>query len=127
MNKLYDYYGQELEIGDMVLGAVAGNRYQQTNFKHSVVVGRTKCMVRLHQINEKACKQDVLNSLKYRGTKRGGKVLPMELIRLEQGFMTRAEIDQYHEVKLSPEGVVLPKALQPVKPKNHIIATPRPR
>ena len=50
MEILLDHYGQELNLGDMVLGAQGGGRYKETRFLHAVVVGRTKKMVRLHQI-----------------------------------------------------------------------------
>ena len=109
MKVLKDHYGQELNIGDMVLGAVGG-AYRGTRFLHAVVVGRTKQMVRLHQISETGDKQVALDSLKQRGTKLGGKVFPSELIRLAQNFLTRDEIDKHHDVSLDPNGVVLPKA-----------------
>ena len=112
MQILKDHYGQELNIGDMVLGARGGNRYQETRFVHAVVVGRTKQMVRLHQISKTGDKLTALDSLKHRGTKRGGKVFPSELIRLEQNFLTRDDIDKHHDVSLDPNGVVLPKAVQ---------------
>ncbi len=117
MQVLKDHYGQELNIGDMVLGAVGGGAYRGTRFLHAVVVGRTKKMVRLHQISQTGDKQLALDSLKHRGTKRGGKVFPSELIRLEQNFLTRDEIDEYHDVPLDPNGVVLPKAVQMQRPK----------
>ena len=112
LNKLHDHYGQELNIGDMVLGAIAGGRWRQTRYIHSVVVGRTKAMIRLHQIPETGNKAEVLESLKNRGTKRGGKVIPEEVIRLTEGFLTVDEITTYSQVKMDPNGVVLPKALQ---------------
>jgi hypothetical protein len=118
MQVLKDHYGQELNIGDMVLGAKGGDRYRETKFIHAIVVGRTKQMVRLHQISETGDKQMALDSLKHRGTKLGGKVFPIELIRLEQNFLTRDEIDKHHDVSLDPNGVVLPKAVQMQRPSN---------
>ena len=112
LNKLHDHYGQELNIGDMVLGAIAGGRWRQTRYIHSVVVGRTKAMLRLHQISETGIKSEVLDSLKSRGTKRGGKVIPEEVIRLTEGFLTFDEVEEHSQVKMNPQGVVLPKALQ---------------
>ena len=112
MEILLDHYGQELNLGDMVLGAQGGGRYKETRFLHAVVVGRTKKMIRLHQIHAKDNREQVLRRLKARGSKRGGKVFPEELIRLQESFITRDEIDKHHDVKLDPRGVVLPKALQ---------------
>jgi hypothetical protein len=118
LNKLHDHYGQELNLGDMVLGAVGGGRFRQTRFVHAVVVGRTKQMVRLHQISSNGDKQFALQTLKERGTKRGDRVLPTELIRLHEGFLTVAEIEANHDVSLDPNGVVLPKAVQILRPSN---------
>tara|TARA_R110002096_G_scaffold61408_1_gene152613 strand:- start:221 stop:613 length:393 start_codon:yes stop_codon:yes gene_type:complete len=120
MNQLHDHYGQELNIGDMVLGAVAGGRWRQTRYIHSVVVGRTLAMVRLHQISETGLKPEVLESLKNRGTKRGGKVIPQEVIRLTKGFLSFDEVEKYSQVKIDPNGVVLPKALQ-MLPKSPVV------
>ena len=118
LDKLYDHYGQELQLGDMVLGAVGGGRFRQTRFIHAVVVGRTKQMVRLHQVGSDGNKMVALDSLKHRGTKRGGRVLPEELIRLQENFLTVAEIEANHDVSLDPNGVVLPKAIQMLRPSN---------
>ncbi len=122
MDKLTDHYGQELNLGDMVLGAVGGGRFRQTRFIHAVVVGRTKAMVRLHQISDDGDRQYALETLKRRGTQRGGRVLPTELIRLQESFLTVAEVEANHDVSLDPNGVVLPKAVQMQRPSQQLRA-----
>jgi hypothetical protein len=117
MDKLQDHYDQELNIGDLVLGARPGGTYRHTVFTHGIIVGRTKSMIRLHQVNGQGDREYDKSTLASRGTKRGGKVLPSEVILLNKQYLTREEIDKYHDVSLDSHGIVLPKAIQAQRPK----------
>lgn len=83
---LQDHYGQDLEIGDVVLGAVAGGKFHKTQFKHSLIVGRTDFMICLHQLGMRDDVERIKETLRDRG-KQGGRINPAEVIRVSQGIL----------------------------------------
>ena len=91
---LQDAFQREVGIGDIVLGA-KGKRsnYQETVYMHSIVIGRTRAMVRLHQIGSyDISKSNVLDSIEGRYGRGGGKVLPVEIILVHKDFLSEQEI-----------------------------------
>lgn len=93
-----DYFGQQLEIGDLVLGAKPGGRYRNTEFSTCVIIGETNKMVRCHQVYKPQDRADTLRSLEYR-CRRGGKALPEEFILLKKGYLTKQEIDNAMKIE----------------------------
>jgi hypothetical protein len=81
-----DYFGNDVGIGDIVLGAKARkNNYQDTSYVFSVVLAKTKGMLRLHQLGASACtlklsKGQILDSVRSRGGRRGGAIGPCNVI-----------------------------------------------
>ena len=96
-NKLTDFYNQEVDVGDLVLGATAGGRFHKTQFTHAIIVGRTKQMLEVHSIGPWANldKAALLTSLEQRGH-RGGRLNPTEVIRIES-ILSEAEITKAME------------------------------
>ena len=90
---LMDYYGTQVNVGDIILGALGGGRYHKTQFTHAIVVGRTAHMVEVHSLGPWMNMPDaeILAGIKHRGH-RGGRVHPAEVIRLDNMF-TQVEID----------------------------------
>lgn len=96
-----DYFGTPVNVGDLVLGAKAQrNQYQDTEYCFSVVVAKTKGMIRLHQLGKTKATQslssfDILNSVKERAGKKGGRMLASNVIKLGRncGF-TEKEFDE---------------------------------
>lgn len=88
MNKLRDYFGNEINVGDIVLGATARrNHFQDTSYSIAVVIGRTKGMLRLHKLGEqkhdlKLSKKEILERVESRYGRKGGRVLPGLVISL---------------------------------------------
>lgn len=90
---LRDYYNQDLNIGDLVLGAKEGGRYRNVSYVHSIVIGRTERMIQVHQVIGTDTPAKMLNTLNRRGYL-GGRVRPSEVIRVEEGLFTEAQIKQ---------------------------------
>lgn len=92
---LKDAFHRELKVGDLVLGAKGRpNHYIGTVYMHAVVIGRTRAMVRLHQIDSfNICKGNVLQSIEGRYGRGGGKINPAEVILVDQGFLSEKEIE----------------------------------
>ena len=93
-NKLTDAFHQELNIGDLVLGAKTkkGN-YGDTQFIHAIVVGRTDAMVRLHQVPSENLRdlQELLRTIERRGFQ-GGKILPREVVLVASGHIPENQV-----------------------------------
>lgn len=91
-----DYFGQQLEVGDLVLGAKPGGRYRNTEFNTCVIIGETVKMIRCHQVYKPEDRADTLRSLMER-MRRGGKAHPEEFILLKKGYLTKREIENATE------------------------------
>lgn len=122
---LIDAFGRELNIGDIVLGAKGRpNNYVETVYMHSIVVGRTKAMLRLIQIDSyNLDKSSIEEVIERRGNGGGGgKINPAETILVMQGFLSEQEIEDAltrgklsTNVQLVPASWVSPTALTPAK------------
>ena len=105
-NKLKDYFGADVNIGDLVFGATPRkNYYQDTSYSVAVVIDRTAAMVRLHKLGEQQKdfhlnKEQVLEAVASRYGSRGGKVNPQSLINL--GRPTGLTKEQFDKVNVSP-------------------------
>jgi len=106
--QLKDHYGQELNIGDLVLGAKAGGRFGITSFIHSIVIGRTKHMVQVHQVMHNQSPTEMLTSLRYRGCI-GGRVKPLDLIRVEKALFTPKALTKAQDKGRSDPTLPLPR------------------
>lgn len=90
MKELLDYFGQKVEVGDIVLGATPKrNHFQDTNYSISVVISRTKGMLRLHKLGDSSnlahmSKNQILDHVKQRGGRKGGRVLAEAVINLKK-------------------------------------------
>lgn len=83
-----DYFGTPVNVGDIVLGAKARrHNFQDTTYCFSVVVAKTKGMIRLHQLgDQKKCtvmpKDEILEQVKCRGGRKGGRMISGNVINL---------------------------------------------
>ena len=92
---LLDAFGRELNIGDIVLGARGRpNNYVETVYMHSIVIGRTKAMLRLHQVDSYNLNKIIIEaSIEQRYGRGGGKINPAETILVLQGFLSEQEME----------------------------------
>jgi hypothetical protein len=83
-----DYFGTPINVGDIVLGAKGKrNDFQDTTYCFSVVVAKTKGMIRLHQLgDQKKCttmpKDEILEQVKCRGGRKGGRMISANVVNL---------------------------------------------
>lgn len=84
-----DFYGRELNVGDLVLGANRKGRYGSTEFSELVVTNKTPQMIRVVQVHKSDDLQTVERHLR---SGRGGKAFSQEFILLQQGFVTEKEL-----------------------------------
>jgi hypothetical protein len=84
-----DYFGSLVNIGDIVLGAMAKqNNYQDTRYSFSIVISKTKGMLRLHSLGDDVTvlalnKTAMLDRVAERGGRRGGAVLSSNVIKTQ--------------------------------------------
>ena len=93
---LMDAFHRELNIGDLVLGAKGRpNHFIATVFTHAIVIGRTKAMVRLHQVNSYGLTdtKEILQSIEGRYGRGGGKINPNEVILVNAGHLSPQVIE----------------------------------
>jgi hypothetical protein len=101
-----DYFGCPLNIGDVVLGAMAKkNNYQDTRYSFSIIISKTKGMLRLHSLGDDVKvlalnKTDMLNRVSERSGRRGGAVPSCNVIKTQVSTgITEAE---FTKVNLAP-------------------------
>lgn len=87
-----DYFGQPLEVGDLILGAKPGGRFRNTEFATCVVIGETEQLIRCHQVYDPQDRTKSLESLKER-MRVGGKARPEEFILLKKGYLSKQEVE----------------------------------
>jgi hypothetical protein len=84
-----DYFGSPVNIGDIVLGAMTKkNNYQDTRYSFSIVISKTKGMLRLHSLGDDVTvlslnKPAMLDKVAERGGRRGGAVLSCNVIKTQ--------------------------------------------
>lgn len=79
-----DYFGKDINVGDILLGARAGGRYVDTSFNFVVVVSKTKRLIRVHQCNgtdpRTITASIVREGLKKRAGRPAGKAVPQAFL-----------------------------------------------
>ena len=103
-----DYFGSLVNIGDIVLGAIARkNNYQDTRYAFSIVISKTKGMLRLHSLGDNVevlslNKTEMLNRVSERQGKRGGAVNSINVIKTQVTTgITEAEFNSVN-IALTP-------------------------
>jgi hypothetical protein len=93
-----DYFGNDIEVGDVLLGAKAGGKFFDTVYSFVVVVSKTPKLLRVSQLAidspEKVTKDIVMESLNNRRGRKAGRVHPHCFIRTKVNVnLTQAEME----------------------------------
>lgn len=94
-----DYFGTEVNVGDIVLSARgAKSHYQDTEYAFCVIIKKTPKMIRVHKLGNHpadlcASKATLLTAVKERQGRQGGKVVPYNVIYLKSTGITEQEFD----------------------------------
>lgn len=92
-----DYYGNQVEVGDLVLGAKPGGRFRLTEFTEAIVIGETAAMLRVCQVIDSRKLESCEEMIRDRG-RRGGRLNPNEIIVLKKGYLTKERIKELKEL-----------------------------
>jgi len=92
-----DFYGNQVQIGDLVLGAKPGGRYRITEFTESVVIDETDAMLRVCQIGDSRKLESSEQRIRDRG-RRGGRLHPEEIIVIKKGYLTKERIRELEKL-----------------------------
>jgi hypothetical protein len=97
LEPLKDHFGKVINVGDIVLGAKAGNKYVDTTYHFAVVVSRTNKLIRVSQLanaHPHVDKSMVEASLISRNGRPAGKVVPYAVINTGVNVgMTQVEME----------------------------------
>lgn len=116
---LRDYFGVAIEVGDILLGANGKkHHWNDTEFNFSIVIGRTKGMLRVHKLgtNKEELnrnKDSILESISYRRGTVGGRALAHNFIRMKASGLTQEEINNVMK-KAKEHQSTLGKGIQPL-------------
>jgi hypothetical protein len=93
-----DYFGNDIQVGDVLLGAKAGGKFFDTVYSFVVVVSKTPKLLRVSQLAinspEKVTKDIVIESLTNRRGRKAGRVHPNCFIRTKVNVnLTQAEME----------------------------------